>query len=501
VAALYGFCPITWYAVYHVALGQLLAASAIAMVTWVGTFLWKVADLPRRAMAFVPVLAVAYIIILGSYTFIIILAGVPAFAYAAGLAIRGQSWRRLLRWSGWMLAPLVLSGAVFWCRVVGLIESSKLFQTYDFGWQIPRLGPDGWLGIVYDKQLDQWPGIAHWAAASLVLAVLGWGLVVGIRKRRATAYAALAIALPILAGYAYLSWFGRAFGGNASYDAYKLFAVFFPCLLPAFCYWLTLGRRRDAGWGPTISAALAVLAFAGDAYADYGEQGFERAMTHPSLIVDRDLIDLGRIEAMPQVTSLNMRIPEMWNRIWASEFLLRKPQYFAVHTYLGRLNTAFRGEWDLTGGLVSISLPRGESIALNERYSLEKTASPDYLRIELGKGWYGIESAAEGPTIWRWSTGDAYIAVDNPQVRPLKVAFHFDTGSVESRELQLWINGERLGTFQTFPGRRIINVAEIPIQPGETQIELRSNLPYTAPGHGDLRILGFALYRVEAEVR
>ena len=41
IAALYGFSPITWYAVYHVATGQLLAAPAIALITWAGVALWR----------------------------------------------------------------------------------------------------------------------------------------------------------------------------------------------------------------------------------------------------------------------------------------------------------------------------------------------------------------------------------------------------------------------------------------------------------------------------
>lgn len=498
VAILYGFNPIAWYAVYHVAMGQLLAASAIAIVTWAGTVLWNAADFPRRALAFVPILAVAYTVILGSYTFIIALAGIPAFAYAAGLAVRRGLWQRFLRWLSWMLAPLILSASVFYCRVTGLIESAKLFRTYDFGWQVPKLWPDGWVGIVYDKQLFPCQGIAHLASVAVIVGVLVWGLVEGIRRRRRPAFAALAIILPIMAGYAYLGWHGSAKGGNASYDAYKLFAVFYPCLLPALCCWLTLGQGRVARW---LTGVLALAVFAGVAYADFGERGFERAMSHPSLVVDRDLVDLGRIEAMPEVTSLNMRIPEMWNRIWASEFLLRKPQYFATHTYLGRLNTPLRGEWDLTGGLVSINLPRGESVRLNERYSLAKVASPHSLRIELGNGWYDLESAAGGSTIWRWSIGDAVLVVDNPQSQPLKMDLRLDASSLEPRELQLWINGKRFDTFQTFPERHIIGVSEISVTPGETQIELRSNLPYTAPGHEDLRRLGFALYGIEAEVR
>ena len=71
---------------------------------------------------------------------------------------------------------------------------------------------------------------------------------------------------------------------------------------------------------------------------------------------------------MPEVKSLNMRIPEMWNRIWASEFLLHKPQYFATHTYLGRLNTPpFAANGILTVVWCRYGFPRVRALRSNTR--------------------------------------------------------------------------------------------------------------------------------------
>ena len=41
IALAYGLSPITWYAVYQVAMGQILAAQAITLVSWVGITLWR----------------------------------------------------------------------------------------------------------------------------------------------------------------------------------------------------------------------------------------------------------------------------------------------------------------------------------------------------------------------------------------------------------------------------------------------------------------------------
>jgi hypothetical protein len=148
VAVLYGLSPLNWYVVGHVAPGQLLAAMAVALITWAGVALWRGRLEWRRSVQFSGVLAVGYWLLLGSYNFFIVLGLVPALAYAGGLALWHGEWRRLGRWLAMVLWPLGACGVVFSGRVAGLVERFQLLSTYDFGWKIPVLTPEGWLGLV-----------------------------------------------------------------------------------------------------------------------------------------------------------------------------------------------------------------------------------------------------------------------------------------------------------------------------------------------------------------
>ncbi|HWA10204.1 MAG TPA: hypothetical protein VG838_12195 [Opitutaceae bacterium] len=498
IALLYGLSPVTWYAVFHVAMGQLIAAQAIALITWAGVALWRSRLGWRRGLAMSGVLAIGYALVLGGYNFILLVCLVQAGGFALGLAIWDNEWRRLARWSLLMVTPLIASALVFWDRVAGLVERYMLFQQYDFGWRIPALSPAGWVGFVAGPALNP---LAAWPQVIFSVAVIGLlmaALVAGAKQHRRGVFLALCLCVPVLLGYGYLNLRGVQLGTNASYDAYKLFAVFYPGLLAAFCYWMTLAsaRRlaaRAAAW------TLAVAVTAGTLNAAYR---FAVRMERPPLIVDGELIHLQKIEDLPGVASLNMLVPDMWSRLWANAFLLRKPQYFVTHTYEGRKNTPLRGEWDLNAGLIEITLPnRDHYNVLSPNYSIVKIDDPYYVRASLGDGWYEGERLPHQMVVyWHWTKGDAAVRIENPHDRPLRLVCQLVVRSLVPRDLQVWMNGKQLRTVKIDTKLGKVRVPEISIPPGGATLELRSNLPPTVAGPRDTRLLGFEVHDLEIDV-
>jgi hypothetical protein len=496
IAGLYGIGPVPWYAFAHVSPGQLLAAGAIVLLTWPGVALWRGRLDARRGWSFAPTLAIGYWLILGSYNFMVLVCLVPAVAYAGGLALAARAGRRFLCWLGWMLGPLLLCGAGFAGRVVGLAERFTLLQTYDFGWRIPALSAEGWLGLVADPRLEAWNAFGlRWLLSAGVIGVFGWALLRGVQQRRRGAWTVLAVVVPVLAGYLFLQARGARLGTNASYDAYKLFAVFYPVLLPAFCWWVTLRWSRKLHEWLLVGGVAAVVG-AGNAAA-CGRFVWE--LSRPPLIVDGELRRLRTIETMPDVASVNVLIPDMWSRLWANAFLLRKPQYFATHTYEARRDTPLRGEWDLTGGIVRVRLPDGGERAVAQRYFLLDTRAPAFVRARVpdeGGGWHPEESAGGGAERWRWTGGDATVLIENPHARPLAFAAELEGWSPVPRTVTLdGAAGGGSASARIGAARAVRALGTIAVPPGASTWTLRI-APAAAPAGGDPRALGVGVYRL-----
>jgi hypothetical protein len=224
-------------------------------------------------------------------------------------------------------------------------------------------------------------------------------------------------------------------------------------------------------------------------------------LSRPPLIVDGDLRQLRKIEAMADVDSVNLLIPDMWSRLWANAFLLRKAQYFPTHTYEGRLNTPLKGMWDLEGGGVAVHPGEGRRRDLSPRFALVDTQAPGFVRIEPGDGWHAEEHDPRSGERWRWTKGTATLRVHNPQAQPLLLQCEIDGWSVQEREVTLGAEGEAPGAPATIkPARGRVVFPAVRVPPGESFLVLGSPTPPIAIS-GDPRPLGVCVFRLHVTAR
>jgi hypothetical protein len=427
VAAAAAVSPLWWYAVAHVAPGQLLAAQALVWVTWGGVVLTR----GRGSWACAPLLALGYWLVAGAYNFLLPAVLLPAGLHAA-CAFRGVGvLARVARWAGVMLAPLAVVALAFPARFAGYWERLTLLRTHDFGWRIPALTPEGWMGLVGGTDLAAWPvaGVRVVLAAGVVALWVAAGRTL-VRRRPAALALPLAVLAPVVAGYALLQARGAWWGTNASYDAYKLLAVFYPLVLPLLWSWASLRQ----GGGPLRwfgVSALVVAVLAGGAFAS---ARILVALAQAPLRVTPELAALRAAEDRPELAAgVNLLVPDMWSRLWANAFLLRRPQHFETHTYEARRDTPLRGAWDLQGGVVGAGPAHGR-LELSPRFTLVPAGG---LRAVATAGWFPVEQAPAGGRPWQWMGPEAELEVRNPGDTAIPVTFTLHARGWGARTLTL----------------------------------------------------------------
>ncbi|MSU69203.1 MAG: hypothetical protein EXS39_00190 [Opitutaceae bacterium] len=493
-AVLVGASPLLLYAVYQVATAQIIAVGAVNLLTWSALKMLQRSGNGRSAAAWAPLLGLSFWLILGSYNFFIVVCGAPLAGAVSWWVLRRKAWRRVGVWLAVGLASLVAAGLFGWERVRGLGLRFLLFDQVAYGWPMPILGPAGWAGHVVSAELAPGNSLIAAMLGGVLAVAWGWALVKRARRNEPQAWMVAGLTLLPLLGYGLLALKNPHPGINASYDAYKLLAVFHGCVLTGMLAWL--------GWAPirggTLIKAGALALIAATIHSGWLLRA--RAAAGP-MRVEPELAAVAELERRPEIRSINILAPDMWTRLWANALLLRRPQFFSDPTYEGRRPTPLRGEWDLCDGLFSVKpgTERGYFAVGKRLYALQR-GDAGYLRLRPGAGWHEPEQHARKPERWIWTKGNSSLVIENPHLQPLGAICRLQARSLEPRNVQLWADGRLVGTAGLGLARQAVQFPAISILPGKTLLELRSPAPPTAV-HGDARLLGICVYCVEIEVR
>ncbi len=446
VAALYGFSPILFYAMYQTALGQLLAAPAVALLTWAGLQAYRAASVPfrwRRLAAWSGLLLTGDWLLFGGYNFFILFAYIPTLTLVGVTTLRERRWTQAARWAGLVGANILLCSILFPERVVSIVERFRLFNQTPFGWSIPGFWPTGWYGAFGDLSLLTPSGsaVATVVAGTALAAAVGSTFWRVRRGQWRTGLLAAGCTLPILFGYWYLLRQETLHHDRSSYDAFKLFTVFYPGILVSLCLSLR-GDRRPGAHARLVHAATGVLWVALLAINLSGISRFNALLRQTPLVVGPDLVALGALETIPDVPAVNIRLPLVWDRLWANCFLLRKPQYIPLPTYEGRPTLPPRALWDLAPRFPDVQLDgTRDPLATNGTFTLLDRRSDHFVELAMDRDWFPIEHYHEWT--WYWGKEHPQIRVDNPHPGSLHARLRLALHGTRERHLSLFAD-ERL---------------------------------------------------------
>ena len=488
VVALYGLSPLNAYGVYHGALGQIYAAQGIGLLTVAVLGAGRAARVGRSVWGYLPLVLASFWLLAGSYNFILVVCLAPAGAWLLAKLWLRRQWVVTARVAALLATGLLLCTALFWGRFDGLIERFTLFEQYDFGWVVPRTSPEGWLGMTRDAGLNAWPAPWRLILSAAVVGLWGAGLVWSWPRQKASALTALALVLPVLFGWGLLVKESLV-RPNASYDAYKLLVVFYPGLVAGLCCWVPAVRSASRRWQAGAATLLVAILLA----EVIGTEDLRLKISTPPLRVNRNLAELGGLERDPRFASFNLLVDDFWSRLWTNYFLLRKPQYFATHTYEGRLNTALKGEWNLRDSILRVEpLNPGDFITYNVRYHLVRAAAPGLLQAEFADGWYPLERS--GPKRWRWSGEQGVIQLDNPTGATVRAQLRLRVEAFRPQDFTVRFGQSLVARLALDGTSQVLEVNRLLVPPGRSTLTLSGTGSTLGPGASDSRVLAFALF-------
>jgi hypothetical protein len=112
--------------------------------------------------------------------------------------------------------------------------------------------------------------------------------------------------------------------------------------------------------------------------------------------------------------------------------------------------------------------------------------------------WYPEKSRWE---FWRWSMGDATIAIRNPQPFTIVATIKFRLRSPDEREGIVMQAGKVLWSGVLRPSEvRDVSLGQIELPTGETVLAFKSDRPAAYLGNGDPRRLSFSLRDFEIDL-
>lgn len=501
VMVILALSPISQYVVHHGLLGQLLATGA-AVLWW-----WASAGLLRRSTGrwwwtWVGWATVANAILIGSYAFFLPLVYAPvlitvalsvvwpAVAKPSAARVKPMDWGRAISWGRGMGTALLISGALFWTRIVALPYLYSDLSSHGYGWEIPRLNFAGLMGSFSDWQLaPSGPMVSGGIAMATIAAlVLSWrqGTLNGEWYR-----GLIGVSGGVLLVYG-LFLIGLLGGGKqSSYQAFKVIAVSYPVVFLVLAGGLRLLDSKSRIC-QTAGGGLALLLGGVNLHATLH---LTERMGSAPLKVDAMLGAVRRINAMDGVTSVNVLYPDVWPRLWSSAYLLSQRQYYAAATYEGRPVTPLAGEWDLSyATLRVIPAQEADQIWLNPMHHLTRHEQAQKVVGAFVSGWYQEEVLHHHR--WRWSRGPGTIELRNTTTAELPVTLKLAGARSEGGDLIVRLNGEE--KVKKYCADKPGAVAEIvtSLRPGQNVLEFD-------PGPGALRLddtgrtLGFALYTLD----
>lgn len=482
ISILYALSPICLYAVFHVALAQLVGATSIGGCLLLSCHIPKWGCRSAYLKAILTGSVVGWLL-LSSYTFMALFAGLLILSIAGCHSLFIRSFKPLVKIVIGAGAVGVVCGILFPLRLKGFWEGIYHHGGGVFGWSVGPMYLQTVIGLPADRSLN--PLDAEISIPLLIglSSFWLWGIF-NAWRRRDSAFFVVVPTTTVILGLCYIMVAIDPMDEHLnSYKAYKLIAVFLPALLPS----LFIGFKY-----PVLSlqrfvtaAFLIIIAL----FLPRPLTQIWKAAEYMPLRVSSEFARLADAEKDPAIQGVNIVSASVWTRLWTSAFLADKRQYFKDATYISRGAVPLQGEWTVEDDLHGVYPPRAKHFG--NRVVLRPTEEPAILALFFGPGWWQDEEAHR----WSGSTGKTfYLYIEARSAGYVDLAME-GVFKIEGTHLTASVHGASLPVSQE--GERIV-VKHIPVAEGRTEIYFQADrAPVGGRNKSDPRVFLYKLTGIE----
>lgn len=449
---------------------------------------------------FLPINVLICFGLLISYNVFVPLFLIPSFLFILLYYIYSKSKRFVFQSSTYIFLTFLIVAIISPLSFNNRFFSLFYFNDAVAGWDLPLMTPEKLFGLIYKNMFEPIPIFFTILLSTIIIVFFIVSLYRLFEKDKKRFFLFSSFLLFVIVFYCILfikEALSPSFSGDG-YKAYKLLTYFIPLTLLIGLYFLEFLNSPNTkmnSWQKNITRFLLCLLIVGCLASTFGLMWWNAT---GSTSIDKDIIDLRKINSYNNISSINIEDNAYWGPMWIHYFLFENTTiYFKYPSYYSA--SPLNGDWTLKEVKPDILSPTSlnGSIRINNKYFLENNNS--YITTNksctttLFKGWYDLESL-QGLK-WRWGG----MMNETPTVKL------FCSDEIQSIDIYLvyWALNPNNNISITLDNETIVNCPErqcdidnVGITNGTHIISFDSSLPPEQPGTQDQRYLGYAFSNI-----
>ena len=497
LALLYSVSPVIVYISWQSFGAQAIAIPIIITIFFLHTYVLNSAPSWSRSIPTIASFVILFSALLVTYHFMAIIVLAMLGFHSTVFSILESSRRRFLQQCIFLIALLALVAAINPFRVAAIIETFSMVSGSNNGWFIPWISPAAQLGFNADAVfLGSYSQIYNVAAYFLIFALfltIFWHLAQQSEERVVHLAFVLGLFFPVFLLGTYFAVIERQGDVLGSYRSFKITSTFLAVTLLAGALPFTNRFFQDSKSRMTL--VLCCVGLLGLASLVSLWQILSRHRNDVYLL-PQSVTELSRIEAMDQVSGLNILDMGNFTNLWANYFLLRKAHIFQQFPYGGRVVGPLDKPYTLISNLEKfeykspgknifkvVTIDIGGRIPLNEVFTLLESATSGGFTLTAGAGWWGAEPNHQ----WSGKEGRVIEVLLDVQA-PLAIKLSGEYEKLRPDDsLEFRLDGN---TIQVSASNTSFHSSILTVQPGHHIIKITSALDPSGPFAHDGRTLG-----------